>query len=64
MALDLAYSFCLCKYGEIDRQEPQSVLSTAVKQLSLLNPEGFLPKAVISLEDFEQTVIIVDALDE
>ncbi|KAL7267907.1 hypothetical protein RUND412_009491, partial [Rhizina undulata] len=31
------------------RQEPLSILSTIVKQLSFLSPEGFLPKAVISL---------------
>ncbi|KAL7267661.1 hypothetical protein RUND412_009742 [Rhizina undulata] len=86
-----AVAYFYCKYGEIDCQEPQSILSTIVKQLSLLSPEGFLPKAVISLYNdqrkdgaesrrlgldksteliqqlskaFEQTVIIVDALDE
>ncbi|KAL7266726.1 hypothetical protein RUND412_010717, partial [Rhizina undulata] len=78
------------KYGETERQEPDSILSTLAKQLSLLSPEGFLPKAVISLyqeqkndgverrlwldestelilqlsKAFEQTIIIVDALDE
>ncbi|KAL7273963.1 hypothetical protein RUND412_003161 [Rhizina undulata] len=86
-----AVAYFYCKYGEIDRQEPQSILSTIVKQLSLLSPEGFLPKAVISYYEeqkkdgvesrrlgldkstelihrlskaFEQTVIIIDALDE
>ncbi|KAL7269560.1 hypothetical protein RUND412_007772 [Rhizina undulata] len=71
--------------------EPPSILSTIVKHLSLLSPEGYLPKAMISLYNeqrkdgvesrrlgldkstelirqlskaFEQTVIIVDALDE
>ncbi|KAL7265790.1 hypothetical protein RUND412_011683, partial [Rhizina undulata] len=86
-----AVAYFYCKYGEIDRQEPQSILSTIVKQLSLLSPDGFLPKAVISHYEeqkkdgvdsrrlgldksveliqrlskaFEQTVIIIDALDE
>ncbi|KAL7267374.1 hypothetical protein RUND412_010042 [Rhizina undulata] len=86
-----ALAYFYCKYGEIDRQRPQSIMSTIVKQLSLLGPEGSLPKAVISLYDqqknggvesrplgldnstelivqlskpFDQTVIIVDALDE
>ncbi|KAL7266513.1 hypothetical protein RUND412_010939 [Rhizina undulata] len=36
-------------YGETERQEPDSILSTLAKQLPLLSPEGFLPKAVISL---------------
>ncbi|KAL7266829.1 hypothetical protein RUND412_010606 [Rhizina undulata] len=87
----LALAYFYCKYGEIDRQEPQSILSTIVKQLSLMSPEGFLTEAVISLFEkqkkngvksrflwldestglisnlsraFEQTIIIVDALDE
>ncbi|KAL7266091.1 hypothetical protein RUND412_011377, partial [Rhizina undulata] len=86
-----AVAYFYCKYGEVDRQEPTSILSTIVKQLSLLSPEGFLPKAVISFYEeqrkdgiefrplgldksseliqqlskaFDQTVIIVDALDE
>ncbi|KAL7273230.1 hypothetical protein RUND412_003934, partial [Rhizina undulata] len=85
-----ALAYFYCKYGEIDRQEPQAILSTVVKQLSLTSPEGFLPEAVISLYDeqnngvksrrlgldkskelilhlsraFDETIIIVDALDE
>ncbi|KAL7273457.1 hypothetical protein RUND412_003700 [Rhizina undulata] len=74
----------------LERQEPESIFSALVKQLSLSSPEGFLPEAVISLYEkqkengierglwlkestelilnlskaFEQTVIVVDALDE
>ncbi|KAL7267210.1 hypothetical protein RUND412_010213 [Rhizina undulata] len=86
-----ALAYFYCKYGESDRQEPPSILSTVVKQFSLMNPGGFLPKAVISIYDeqkkhgvksrqldldksteliiqlsraFEQTVIVIDALDE
>ncbi|KAL7273945.1 hypothetical protein RUND412_003172 [Rhizina undulata] len=86
-----ALAYFYCKYGESEREEPRSILSTIVKQLSLMNPEGFLPKAVISLHQeqkkdgvksrrlwldqstklvlqlskaFEQTVIVIDALDE
>ncbi|KAL7266228.1 hypothetical protein RUND412_011235, partial [Rhizina undulata] len=86
-----AVAYFYCKYGEVDRQEPTSILSTIVKQLSLLSPEGSLPKTLISLykeqrkdgiefrplgldkstkliqqlsKAFEQTVIVVDALDE
>ncbi|KAL7273574.1 hypothetical protein RUND412_003559 [Rhizina undulata] len=44
-----ARAYFYCKYGEKDRQEPQSILCTILKQLCLLSPEGFLPKAVISL---------------
>ncbi|KAL7270984.1 hypothetical protein RUND412_006292 [Rhizina undulata] len=44
-----ALAYFYCKYGESDREEPRSILSTIVKQISLMSPEGFLPKAVISL---------------
>ncbi|KAL7269736.1 hypothetical protein RUND412_007583 [Rhizina undulata] len=86
-----ALAYFYCKYGKIDRQEPQSILSKVAEQLSLMIPEGLLPADVISLyqeqkkdgvktrrlcldnskelilqlsRTFEQTVIIIDALDE
>ncbi|KAL7266669.1 hypothetical protein RUND412_010779 [Rhizina undulata] len=86
-----ALAYFYCKYGEKDRQDPQSILSTIAKQLALMSPEASLPKAVISLyeeqkndgvksrrlwldqstelilqlsREFEQTIIIIDALDE
>ncbi|KAL7275722.1 hypothetical protein RUND412_001331, partial [Rhizina undulata] len=87
-----ALAFFYCKYGENDREDPQSILSAIVKQLALMSLEGSLPKSVISQymkeqrkdgvrsrrlsiykstefilqlsREFEQTVIIIDALDE
>ncbi|KAL7273058.1 hypothetical protein RUND412_004116 [Rhizina undulata] len=77
-----------CKHGERDRQDPVSILSTIIKQLSLMGPEGSLPQSVVSVfndhksksgemqlsesqkliaslpENFVQTVIVIDALDE
>ncbi|KAL7271805.1 hypothetical protein RUND412_005418 [Rhizina undulata] len=44
-----ALAYFYCKYGENDREEPRSILSTIVKQLSLLYPQDSLPKAVVSL---------------
>ncbi|KAL7276073.1 hypothetical protein RUND412_000957 [Rhizina undulata] len=49
MPTNLGLAYFYCKYGEKERQEPESILSTAVKQLSLLSPKGFLPEPVISL---------------
>ncbi|KAL7266629.1 hypothetical protein RUND412_010821 [Rhizina undulata] len=90
MPTNHALAYFYCKYGEIVRQDPESILSTVVKQISLLSPHDFLPEVVISLyrkkrkngvtrrlwleestelishlsKAFQQTVIIVDALDE
>ncbi|KAL7266006.1 hypothetical protein RUND412_011463, partial [Rhizina undulata] len=90
MPTNHALAYFYCKYGESDRQDPESILSTIVKQISLLSPAEYLPDAVISRyqdlrkggvkrrlwveestelilqlsQAFDQTVIIVDALDE
>ncbi|KAL7268016.1 hypothetical protein RUND412_009377 [Rhizina undulata] len=84
-----AIAYFYCSHGEKDRQDPVSILSTLVKQLSLIvSPEGSLPKSVVSIfkkhesnsgklqlsesqeliatltENFIQTTIVIDALDE
>ncbi|KAL7270484.1 hypothetical protein RUND412_006805, partial [Rhizina undulata] len=83
-----AITYFYCKHGERDRQDPASILSTIVKQLSLMGPAESLPKSVVSIfkkqkakagkmplsesqeliaslaENFVQTIIVIDALDE
>ncbi|KAL7266423.1 hypothetical protein RUND412_011032 [Rhizina undulata] len=83
-----AVAYFYCKHGERDRQDPASILSTIVKQLSLMGPAEFLPQSVVSTfkaqkpksgtmqlsesrklianlaENFVQTIIVIDALDE
>ncbi|KAL7274140.1 hypothetical protein RUND412_002974 [Rhizina undulata] len=45
-----AVLYFYCKHGEKERQNPLSILSTLVKQLSLLtSPEGSLPQPVVSI---------------
>ncbi|KAL7270204.1 hypothetical protein RUND412_007099, partial [Rhizina undulata] len=45
-----AVVYFYCKHGEKDRQDPLSILSTLVKQLSLFtSPKGFLPQSVVSI---------------
>ncbi|KAL7272961.1 hypothetical protein RUND412_004200 [Rhizina undulata] len=54
MPKNLGLAYFYCKYGEKERQEPESILSTLVKQLSLLSPEGCLPEPVISIYQDQQ----------
>ncbi|KAL7268693.1 hypothetical protein RUND412_008673 [Rhizina undulata] len=63
-----AVAYFYCKHGEKDRQDSTSILSTLVKQLSLNFGKLQLSesqKLIASLvENFAQTIIVIDALDE
>ena len=44
-----ALAYFYCKYGESDRNDPEPILRTIVKQLSIVDSGSPLPEAVVSL---------------
>ncbi|KAL7267013.1 hypothetical protein RUND412_010412 [Rhizina undulata] len=47
-SIENGVAYFYCKHGENDRQDPVSILSTIVKELSILGPKGSLPESVVS----------------